>query len=63
MGDGGPTKEHRGNALLRHIDSKSPKPMPCIEVEMGGRRRCVDQALGDCPPADRHEEEEQREVR
>lgn len=27
MGDGGPTMEHNGNALLRHIGSKSPKAM------------------------------------
>ena len=26
--DIGPTKEHRGNALIRHIKSKSPKTMP-----------------------------------
>lgn len=27
MDEGGPTMEHSGKALLRHIDSKSPKPM------------------------------------
>lgn len=27
MDEGGPTMEHRGKALLRHIVSKSPKPI------------------------------------
>lgn len=27
MGDRGPTREHIGNALCRHIVSKSPNPM------------------------------------
>lgn len=37
MGDIGPTIEHSGRALLRHIVSKSPKPMVgCVGRVVGG---------------------------
>lgn len=37
MDEGGPTMEHSGKALLRHIDSKSPKPI----IMSGFFWRCV----------------------
>ena len=32
MDEGGPTMEHSGKAVLRHIDSKSPKPIIIIII-------------------------------
>jgi hypothetical protein len=34
MVEGGPTREHSGNAVFVHIEEKSPKPMAAVvEVE------------------------------
>lgn len=41
MDEGGPTMEHSGKALLRHIDSKSPKPMIIITISLGILAVCV----------------------
>jgi len=37
IGDGGPRSEHSGRALLRHIVSKSPKPMGTAIRYMAGK--------------------------